>query len=484
MDMLASNAADITAKIKDGSLSAEEYIAKILQHAKKVENTVHAYISLNDLAVEKAKQVDNAVKNGEKMGRLAGIAVAVKDNICTKGLRTTCASKMLEDYVPPYSATVIERLEREGAIIIGKTNLDEFAMGSTTEFSVFGASRNPWDTDRVPGGSSGGSAVSLASGEATLALGSDTGGSIRCPASFCSTVGLKPTYGLVSRFGLVSFANSLELVGPMSRSVYDVALMLSCIAGRDAMDHTTLDVDQKDYTATIKQGVKGLKIGLVKEMISSDGIDENVAKSIYDGMGKFESLGTTIEEVSMNSLQYALASYYTIAMAETSSNLARYDGIRYGAGMNPEGFEWNSYYTKTRSNFGDEVKRRIIIGTYVLSSGYYGKYYLKAQKVRTLIKQELAELFNRFDLLIAPTMPILPFKIGKKSIEPLQMYMTDINTVPANLAGIPSISVPCAFRDGLPIGLQIMGNHLNEELLLRAAYAFEEVTDMRKVAGL
>lgn len=484
MDILSSNAVDITAKIKDGSLSAEEYIAKILGRAKKVEDTVHAYISLNDLAIEKAKQVDNAVKNGEKLGKLAGVAVAVKDNICTKGLRTTCASKMLEDYVPPYSATVIERLEREGAIIIGKTNLDEFAMGSTTEFSMFGASRNPWDTDRVPGGSSGGSAVSLASGEATLALGSDTGGSIRCPASFCSTVGLKPTYGLVSRFGLVSFANSLELVGPMGRSVYDVALMLSCIAGRDAMDHTTLDVDQKDYTTTIKRGVKGLKIGLVKEMISSDGIDENVAKSIYEAVGKFESLGTTVEEVSMNSLQYALASYYTIAMAETSSNLARYDGIRYGAGMNPEGFEWNSYYTKTRSNFGDEVKRRIIIGTYVLSSGYYGKYYLKAQKVRTLIKQELAELFNRFDLLIAPTMPILPFKIGEKSIDPLQMYMADINTVPANLAGIPSISVPCVFRDGLPIGLQIMGNHLSEELLLRAAYAFEEVTDVRKVAGL
>jgi len=479
MDLLSSNAADIATQIKNGSVSTEEYIIKILEHTKKVESNVHAYLSLNDLAIERAKQIDGAVKRGEKLGRLAGIAIAVKDNICTRGMKTTCASKMLENYVPPYNATVIERLEREGAVIIGKTNLDEFAMGSTTEFSRFKATRNPWDNERVPGGSSGGSAASLAAGEATLALGSDTGGSIRCPASFCSVVGLKPTYGLVSRFGLVSFANSLELIGPMGRSVYDVALMLSCIAGRDSMDHTTLDVDTKDYTTTLKHGVKGLKIGLVKEMISDT--DEHVSKSIYDAAGKFESLDADVEEVSMDSLRYALASYYTIAMAEASSNLARYDGIRYGTSMNPEGFEWNSYYTKVRSNFGDEVKRRIIIGTYVLSSGYYGKYYLKAQKVRTLIKQEFAALFKTYDLLIAPTMPILPFKIGEKIIDPLQMYMADIDTVAANLAGIPSISVPCAFADGLPIGLQIMGNHLSEELLLRAAHAFEEVTDVRKV---
>jgi len=479
MNLLASNATDIVTQIKNGSVSTEEYITKILEHTKNVESDIHAYISLNDLAIEKAKQIDDAVKRGEKLGRLAGIAIAVKDNICTRQMKTTCASKMLEDYIPPYNATVIERLEREGAIIIGKANLDEFAMGSTTEFSRFEATKNPWDTERVPGGSSGGSAASLAAGETTLALGSDTGGSIRCPASFCSVVGLKPTYGLVSRFGLVSFANSLELIGPMGRSVYDVALMLSCIAGRDSMDHTTLDVDAKDYTATIKQGVKGLKIGLVKEMMSD--INGDVSKSILDAAGKLESLSAELEEVSMNSLQYALASYYTIAMAEASSNLARYDGIRYGANMNPEGFEWNSYYTKIRSNFGEEVKRRIIIGTYVLSSGYYGKYYLKAQKVRTLIKQEFAALFNKYDLLIAPTMPILPFKIGEKIIDPLQMYMADIDTVAANLAGIPAISVPCAFADGLPIGLQIMGDHLNEELLLRAAYAFEEVTDVKKV---
>ncbi len=481
IDTLEFNATDIVDLIKDGSLNVEEYITKLLERTKKIESKVHAYLSVNELAIEKAKQIDGAVKRGEKLGRLAGIGIAVKDNICTRGMKTTCASKMLQDYVPPYNATVIEKLEHDGAIILGKTNLDEFAMGSSTEFSRFQLTRNPWDTERVPGGSSGGSAASLASTEASLALGSDTGGSIRCPASFCSTVGLKPTYGLVSRYGLVSFANSLELIGPMGRSVHDVALMLSSIAGRDSMDHTTLDVDAKDYTASIKLGVKGLKIGLVKEMINSDGIDERVSKSIYSAAGKFESLGATLEEVSIDSLHYALPSYYTLATAEASSNLARYDGIRYGASMDPEGFEWNSYYMGMRSNFGEEVKRRIIIGTYVLSSGYYGRYYLKAQKIRSLIKQEFSAFFKTYDLLIAPTMPLLPYKIGEKSIDPFQMYIADLDTVAANLAGIPSISVPYAFTDGLPVGLQIMGNDMNEELLLRAAYSLEEVTDVKKV---
>ncbi len=483
MDQLTLGANELAAQIKSGSVSAEDYIAKIFDRIKNIEKSVHAYISLNDSAIEEAKRIDKMVKRGERVGRLAGVAVAVKDNICTKGLRTTCASKMLEDYVPPYNATVIDRLQQEGAIIIGKANLDEFAMGSTTEFSSFGPTRNPWDLTRVPGGSSGGSAASLAAQEAALALGSDTGGSIRCPASFCSNVGLKPTYGLVSRFGLVSFANSLELIGPMGRSAYDVALMLSCIAGRDSMDHTTLDVDSVDYTAKIKQGVKGLKIGIVREMIS-DGVDDTVAKNVHDAASKFNDLGASIEEVSISSLQYALASYYTIAMGEASSNLARYDGIRYGLNMNPEGFAWNAYYTKARSNFGSEVKRRIMIGTYVLSSGYYGKYYLKAQQVRTLIRQELAGIFRKLDLLIAPTMPVLPFKIGERIDDPLQLYMADIDTVAANLAGIPAISVPCAFNDGLPIGLQIMGNHLSEELLLRAAYAFEQVNDVNRVASV
>ena len=483
MDQLILSANELAEQIKSGSVSAEDYIAKIFDRIKSVEKNVHAYISLNDSAIEQAGRMDKMVKSGERVGRLAGVAVAVKDNICTRGLRTTCASKMLEEYVPPYNATVIDRLQQEGAIIVGKANLDEFAMGSTTEFSSFGATRNPWDISRVPGGSSGGSAASLAAQEATLALGSDTGGSIRCPASFCSSVGLKPTYGLVSRFGLVSFANSLELIGPMGRSAYDVALILSCIAGRDSMDHTTLDIDGVDYTAKIKHGVKGLRIGVVREMISN-GVDDAVAKSVHDAANKFEGLGASIEDVSINSLQYALASYYTIAMAEASSNLARYDGIRYGLSMNPEGFAWNAYYTKARSNFGSEVKRRIMIGTYVLSSGYYGRYYLKAQQVRTLIRHELAGVFKKLDLLIAPTMPIMPFKIGERVDDPLQLYMADIDTVAANLAGIPAISVPCAFKDGLPIGLQIMGNHLSEELLLRAAYAFEQVNGVKKVASV
>ncbi|MFY3741473.1 MAG: aspartyl-tRNA(Asn)/glutamyl-tRNA(Gln) amidotransferase subunit A [Candidatus Nitrosomirales archaeon] len=483
MNALTLDANDLAAQIKNGSVSAEDYVTKILDRIKKVENSIHSYISLNDRAVDEARRIDKMVKNDERMGRLAGVPIAVKDNICTKGLRTTCASKMLEDYVPPYNATVIDKLRQEGAIILGKTNLDEFAMGSTTEFSSFGPTRNPWDVNRVPGGSSGGSAASLAAAEATLALGSDTGGSIRCPASFCSVVGLKPTYGLVSRFGLVSFANSLELIGPMGRSASDVALMLSCIAGRDSMDHTTLDVDSMDYTAKIKQGIKGVKIGIVKEMIS-DGVDDAVAKSVHDAANKLESLGASIEEISINSLQYALASYYTIAMAEVSSNLARYDGVRYGLHMNPEGFAWNAYYTKARSNFGSEVKRRIMIGTYVLSSGYYGKYYLKAQQIRTLMRQELAGIFKKLDLLIAPTMPVMPFKIGEKIDEPLKMYMADIDTVVANLTGVPAISVPCAFKDNLPIGLQIMGNHLSEELLLRTAYAFEQVNDVKKVVDV
>jgi aspartyl-tRNA(Asn)/glutamyl-tRNA(Gln) amidotransferase subunit A len=483
MDPITLDANELATQIKNGSVSAEDYVTKILDRIKKVENSIHSYISLNDRAVDEARRIDKMVKNGEKTGRLAGVPIAVKDNICTRGLRTTCASKMLEDYIPPYNATVIDKLQQEGAIILGKANLDEFAMGSTTEFSSFGPTRNPWDVNRVPGGSSGGSAASLAAAEATLALGSDTGGSIRCPASFCSVVGLKPTYGLVSRFGLVSFANSLELIGPMGRSASDVALMLSCIAGRDSMDHTTLDVDSMDYTAKIKQGIKGVKIGIVKEMIS-DGVDDAVAKGVRDAANKLESLDASIEEISINSLQYALASYYTIAMAEVSSNLARYDGVRYGLHMNPEGFAWNAYYTKARSNFGSEVKRRIMIGTYVLSSGYYGKYYLKAQQIRTLMRQELAGIFKKFDLLIAPTMPVMPFKIGEKIDEPLKMYMADIDTVIANLTGVPAISVPCAFKDNLPIGLQIMGNHLSEELLLRTAYAFEQVNDVRKVVDV
>lgn len=483
MDPLTLDAYELATQIKNGSVSAEDYVAKTFDRIKKVESSVHSYISLNEHAIDEARRIDKMVKKGEITGRLVGVPIAVKDNICTRGLRTTCASKMLEDYVPPYNATVIDKLQQEGAIIVGKANLDEFAMGSTTEFSSFGSTKNPWDVTRVPGGSSGGSAASLAAAEATLALGSDTGGSIRCPASFCSVVGLKPTYGLVSRYGLVSFANSLELVGPMGRSAYDVALMLSCITGRDSMDHTTLDVDSMDYTAKIKQEIKGMKIGIVREMIS-DGVDSAVVKSVQDAANKFEGLGASVEEVSMTSLQYALASYYTIAMAEVSSNLARYDGIRYGLHMNPEGFAWNAYYTKARSNFGSEVKRRIMIGTYVLSSGYYGKYYLKAQQVRTLMRQELAGIFKKLDLLIAPTMPVMPFRIGEKIDEPLKMYMADIDTVVANLAGVPAISIPCAFKDGLPIGLQIIGNHLSEELLLRAAYAFEQVSDVKKVANV
>jgi aspartyl-tRNA(Asn)/glutamyl-tRNA(Gln) amidotransferase subunit A len=383
---------------------------------------------------------------------------------------------MLDQYVPPYDATVVKRLQDAGAIIIGKANLDEFAMGSTTEFSRHGPTRNPWDIGRVPGGSSGGTAASVAAEECAISLGSDTGGSVRCPASFCSVVGLKPTYGLVSRYGLVSYANSLEQVGPATRTVSDVALALSVIAGHDDNDHTTAQ-----GTPTFRPEKKKLRIGLVKEFIQ--GADPEVSKIIFNA---YDTLAQDHEcsETSMPSVQYALASYYTIAMAEASSNLARYDNVRYGYDMSPEGYEWNSYFAKARSGFGEEVKRRIITGSYVLSSGYYGKYYLKAQQVRSLLRKELKALFAQFDVLIGPTMPILPFPIGEKVDDPLKMYLVDVDTVVANLAGIPAMSVPAGFSGNLPVGLQFMADEFCEQVMLDAAYSFESATKVQRSPDL
>jgi aspartyl-tRNA(Asn)/glutamyl-tRNA(Gln) amidotransferase subunit A len=383
---------------------------------------------------------------------------------------------MLDQYVPPYDATVVKRLQDAGAIIIGKANLDEFAMGSTTEFSRHGPTRNPWDIGRVPGGSSGGTAASVAAGECAISLGSDTGGSVRCPASFCSVVGLKPTYGLVSRYGLVSYANSLEQVGPAARTVSDVALALSAIAGHDDNDHTTTL-----GTPTFRPEKKKLRVGLVKEFIQ--GADPEVSKIIFNA---YDTLAQDHEcsETSMPSVQYALASYYTIAMAEASSNLARYDNVRYGYDMSPEGYEWNSYFAKARSGFGEEVKRRIITGSYVLSSGYYGKYYLKAQQVRSLLRKELKALFAQFDVLIGPTMPILPFPIGEKVDDPLKMYLVDVDTVVANLAGVPAMSVPAGFSGNLPVGLQFMADEFCEQVMLDAAYSFESAANVQRSPDL
>lgn len=384
---------------------------------------------------------------------------------------------MLKDFIPPYDAEVITRIKQEDGIIIGKTNMDEFAMGSSTETSHFGPTRNPWDTSRVPGGSSGGSAACIATDEAVLALGTDTGGSIRCPASYCSVVGLKPTYGLVSRYGLIAYANSLEQIGPMTKDVYDCALFLSVIAGHDTKDGTSVKTAQKDYTSCLKDDVKGFKIGVPKEFFG-EGTSETVEKQVWNGIHKLEELGATYEETSLPTLEQSLAAYYIVAMSEASSNLARYDGLRYGYRADKDEGDWATVYSQNRrTGFGVEVRRRIMLGTYALSAGYYNKYYLKALKVRTLIRNDLEAAFKKYDVIIGPTMPFPPFKLGEKIADPLANYMSDVDTVSANLAGLPAISIPCGFINDLPIGMQIMAPPLREDLTLQAAYTFEKNTN-------
>ena len=405
------------------------------------------------------------------------MAIAIKDNICTLNLRTTCASRMLENFIPPYDATVVERLKREDAIIIGKTNMDEFAMGSTTETSYFGPTRNPWDLTKVPGGSSGGSAAALIADETTLALGSDTGGSIRCPASYCSVIGLKPTYGLVSRYGLIAYANSLEQIGPLAKSTADCALLLSVIGGYDPRDSTSVNIPLGDFSQELTDDLKGLRVGLPREFFG-EGVEEAVKRHVWSAIHLLESLGATYEEVSLPSLEYALAAYYIIAMAEASSNLARYDGLRYGYRVEHDDADWSRIYARNRRiGFGAEVRRRIMLGTYALSAGYYEQYYLKALKIRTLIRREFEEALKRFDVLVGPTMPLPPFNIGEKIGDPLTLYMCDVLTVPANLTGYPAISVPCGFEGNLPIGLQAITKPFNEDLLLKISFALEANTD-------
>jgi len=478
------NAEQVASGIRNRDFSAVEYISEILERIEKIDVKINAFVTVdNEGAIEKARSIDKRIQRGESIGGLGGVAIGVKDNICTKNLKTTCASRMLEEYVPPYDATVIKKLKENDAIIVGKLNLDEFAMGSTTEFSRFGPTRNPWNINCVAGGSSGGSAASVAALECAISLGSDTGGSVRCPSSFCSVVGLKPTYGCVSRYGLISYSNSLEQIGTIGRTVTDVMLIMNAIAGEDANDQTTRTTVPGTKTTSRGQTPKyslqnkrNIRVGLVKELV--EGADPVVSKCIYSAMDLFVGSDCKCEETSLKSVQYALASYYTIAMAEATSNLSRYDNIRYGFDSNPEEYEWNTYFTKVRSNFGEEVKRRIIIGSYVLSAGYYGKYYLKAQKAREMIKQEIKSLFEKYDVLISPTMPILPFKFGEKIDDPLKMYQIDIDTVVANLAGIPAISIPIGFNDGLPIGMQIMANEMGEQTLFDVASSFESTIDI------
>jgi aspartyl-tRNA(Asn)/glutamyl-tRNA(Gln) amidotransferase subunit A len=473
---------EVIARIESQDLMAEEYIASILERQREVDASINAYITVTgeDALRAAARSIDRRVSIAEDVGRLAGVAVAIKDNMCTKGIRTTCASRMLERFTPPYNATVIEKLMREGATIIGKTNMDEFAMGTSTETSYFGTTRNPWDLTRVPGGSSGGSAAALIAEEATLALGSDTGGSVRCPASYCSIVGLKPTYGLVSRYGLIAYANSLEQIGPMGKNVYDCALLLTVISGYDPLDSTSANLPQRNYTAYLKDDDKGLRIGVPTEFFG-EGTDEIVGKTVWDAIQRFEALGASYEEFSLPSLEFSLAAYYIIAMSEASSNLARYDGLRYGHHIARDGPDWPTVYSKDRKvGFGSEVRRRIMLGTYALSAGYYNRYYLKALKIRTLIRRDFEEAFKKFDVLMGPTMPIAPFKIGEKIQNPLALYMCDVLTAPANLTGYPAISIPCGFSDGLPIGLQIIGKPFDEGTLLKVAYTFEKNTDSHR----
>jgi len=473
--ILELSASELVSKIRTQEITAEEYVNKCYERIKEVEDKIHAFITLTEnIALEKAQEIDSRIRKNEKVGSLSGVAVAVKDNICINDVRTTCASKMLENFIPPYDATVIERLKSQDAILIGKTNMDEFAMGTSTEHSQFGPTHNPHDLDRVPGGSSGGSAASVAALETTISLGSDTGGSVRCPASFCGIVGMKPTYGLISRYGLIAYANSLEQISPIARNVTDLAFLTECITGRDSKDSTSIDSGTQNLKNCLVDDVSGVKIGVPEELFGM-GTDEVVSKAVWEAIFKLEGLGATFSKIKLESLEYALASYYLIAMSEASSNLARYDGLRYGLRLNDESYDWSTAYSRNRNvGFGAEVKRRIMLGTFALSAGYYNEYYLKAQQVRTLIRQELSKTFKDFDLIIGPTMPILPFRLGEKLLDPLEMYMCDVDTVIANLAGIPAISVPCSSSQGLPIGVQMMAPALREDVLIKVAFSLEQ----------
>ena len=476
MSLYMKTAHELRDMIRTNEITVEELVKAQYDRIEKVEENVKSYVTLTkEEALKKARELDDKIANGEKISDdLAGIPIALKDNICTYGIKTTCSSKMLENFVPPYNATVAEKLEEAQTIMVGKTNMDEFAMGSSTENSAFFTTRNPWDTDRVPGGSSGGSAAAVAAGQAVISLGSDTGGSIRQPASFCGIVGMKPTYGLVSRYGLVAFASSLDQIGPLTRDVTDCALAMNHLAGHDPNDSTSAPREAENYTKALKADVKGMKIGIPKEYFA-EGVDEDVKEKIHAAIRRLESLGAEAEEVSMPHTDKALPAYYIIAPAEASSNLARYDGVRYGFRAEDAEGLLDMYKTTRSEGFGPEVKRRIMLGTYALSSGYYDAYYGKAQRVRTLIKKDFEKAFEKYDILITPTTPTTAFKVGENTDNPLAMYMSDLLTVPVNMAGIPAISIPAGFdSNGLPIGLQIIGDFFAESTILRAAYTLEQ----------
>ena len=472
MDLYDLTIGQLHKMLSGREISSVELTRAVIDRVRSVEPQIHAYLTLTeDLALEAARAVDEKIAAGEKVEPLAGIPVAIKDVMCTKDVRTTCASKILENYVPVYTATAVQKLLDEGAVVVGKTNMDEFAMGSSNENSGFYPVRNPWDLERVPGGSSGGSAAAVAAGEAIYALGSDTGGSIRQPASLCGIVGLKPTYGLVSRYGLVAFASSLDQIGPFAKTVEDCAMVLQAIVGHDPMDSTSLDYEPPNYASALERSIEGLKFGVPKEFME-EGIEPGVKKRFEEAVELFCKLGAEVDETTLPHVEYALSAYYIIAPAEASSNLARFDGVRYG--LRVEGEDMLDTYMKTRAaGFGEEVKRRIMLGTYALSAGYYEAYYGQAQKVRTLVVRDFAAAFEKFDAIISPTSPTVAFKLGEKIADPLAMYLSDIFTIPVNLAGLPGISVPCGLADGMPVGLQIVGPAFGEEMILRIARAFE-----------
>ena len=480
MKILELSATELAKKIKAGEITSEEAAKASLAQIAKEDQKIRAYLTVDEEKVlARAKEVDNGIRSGKYTGPLAGVPIAVKDNICTKDMRTTCASKILENFVPFYDATAVTRITDAGMVILGKTNMDEFAMGSTTETSAFAVTKNPWDTEHVPGGSSGGSCAAVAAGECFAALGSDTGGSIRQPSSYCGVTGIKPTYGTVSRFGLIAFGSSLDQIGPFAPTVKENALLLKVIASEDAKDSTSAPVRVADFTSKIGQDIKGMKIALPKEYLG-EGIDPEVKETILNAAKHFEKLGATVEEVSLPHSKYGVAVYYIIASSEASSNLQRFDGIRYGFRAE-DAKNLDDIYVNTRSQgFGDEVKRRIMLGTFSLSSGYYDAYYKKAGQVRTLIIQDFEKVFADYDLILGPTAPSVAFDLDSLNHDPVAMYLADLLTIPVNLAGLPGISIPAGFAQGLPVGLQLIGPKYSEETIYQAAAAFEATTDYHK----
>ncbi len=482
LDITKMTALETGRAIKRGEISCVEAVGQLLDAIEAKDKTLNAYITVcRTEAIKRAGEVQKLIERQELTSPLAGVPIAIKDNICTKGIKTSCASKILGDFTPVYNATVIEKLEAAGAVVIGKLNMDEFAMGSTSETSFYGVTKNPWDTKKVPGGSSGGAAAAVAAREALCALGSDTGGSIRQPASYCGVTGFKPTYGTVSRYGLVAYASSLDQIGPVARDVADCAAIMNVIAGVDKYDGTSLDVEYPDYLAALDGNVKGMKIGIPKECFN-EGLDKDVAERVKSAAETLSGLGAVVEEISLPFLDYVIPTYYIIAAAEASSNLSRFDGVKYG--YRSENYDnLTDLYNTTRSEgFGSEVKKRILLGTFVLSSGYYDAYYRKALKVKALIKNYFDEIFKNYDLIICPAAPTTAPELGKSLSDPLKMYLSDIFTVSVNIAGLPGLSVPCGFdKTGMPVGVQIIGQRLGEVKVLNAGYAYQEVTNYHKM---